>query len=325
MKSVRNSQGLALMLVIWVLAIFMVLAISLSYATKTEMSATIAFRDAAEERFLAEGAMERAFLELLLRRTAPVSLVEEERPWRTDGTEYRVDWEHGHAFVKITSEAGKIDINKAPELVLKNLMIAMGIQGEDVDIIVDSIQDWRDADNLHRLRGAEDDYYLSLRVPYKAKNGDFTSIDELLLVRGVTPELLYGSGTRKGLADLITVYSENGKINVSAAPREALMGLPGMTAEMADIVMQFRQAREIKTIQEFREIVGDLYTPMSPYITAGEGTVFTVESIGRKSEKKGGTGLKAVVSLTGTRPTFLYFRSPSDTGTWKKQESQPPL
>lgn len=313
------------MLVIWVLALFMVLALSLSYATKIEISATLAFRDAAEERFLAEGAMERAFVEILLRKTVPVTAVEEEKPWRVDGTAYRVDGERGHALVKITSEAGKIDINKAPELVLKNLIIAMGVQGDDVDIIVDSIQDWRDADDLHRMRGAEDSYYMSLQVPYKAKNADFESIEELLLVRGVTMELLYGTASKKGLADFITVYAENGKINVSAAPREALMGLPGMTAEVADMVLQFRQAREIKTVQEFREIVGDLFTPMSPYIMAGEGGVFTVEAIGRKTENKGGTGMKAVVSFSGTRPNYLYFRSPSETGTWKKQESQPPL
>lgn len=323
MRYVRNADGMALMLVIWVLAIFMVLAISFSYATKTEMSATLAFRDAAEERFLAEGSLERAFLELLLRRTVPVSNVEEEQPWRADGTEYRVDFDHGYGLVRITAEGGKIDINKAPELVLKNLLIALMAKGDDVDIIVDSIQDWRDADNLHRLHGAEDDYYLTLSVPYKAKNADFESIEELLLVRGVTPDILYGTASRAGLADFMTVYSENGKINVSAAPKEVLMGLPGMTAEMADIVIQFRQSREIKSIQEFREIVGDLFTPMSPYITAGSGTVFTVEAIGRKSEKKGGFAVKSVVSLAGIRPTFLYYRSPSDTGKWKKTESLP--
>ena len=63
--------------------------------------------------------------------------------------------------------------------------------------------DWRDKDNLHRLNGAEDDYYLSLPQPYKCKNGDFTSIEELLLVRGVTPEIFYG-----GLKDMVAVYQD---------------------------------------------------------------------------------------------------------------------
>lgn len=323
MRLMRNADGLALMLVIWVLAIFMVLALSFSYAVKTEVSATLSFRDAAEERFFAEGAMERAFLELQLRKITPVSNAEEDQPWRADGTEYRVAFDRGHALVKITSESGKVDINKAPEIVLKNLLIAAGIPGDQVDGIVDSIQDWRDSDDLHRLHGAEDDYYQALPVPYKAKNADFESIEELLLVRGVTPDLVYGTASRAGLADFMTVYSENGKINVSSAPREALMGLPGMTAEVADMVIQFRQAREIRTTQEFRDIVGDLFTPMSPYITAGEGKIFTIEAIGRKTEKKGGLAVKAVVSLAATRPTFLYYRSPSDTGTWKKTESQP--
>ena len=44
----------------------------------------------------------------------------------------------------------------------------------------DAIIDWRDSDDLHRLHGAEDEYYMKLPEPYHAKNGPFDSVDELL-------------------------------------------------------------------------------------------------------------------------------------------------
>ena len=52
--------------------------------------------------------------------------------------------------------------------------------------------DWRDPDDFYRLNGAENDYYHSLSEPYECKNGDLDTIEELLLVRGVTTELYYG-------------------------------------------------------------------------------------------------------------------------------------
>ena len=101
------------------------------------------------------------------------------------------------------NESGKVNLNRASEPLLKMMLNNFEIEDADKNIIVDSIMDWRDKDNLHRLNGAEDDYYLSLPQPYKCKNGDFTSIDELLLVRGVTPEIFYG-----GLKDMVSVYQD---------------------------------------------------------------------------------------------------------------------
>ena len=68
----------------------------------------------------------------------------------------------------------------------------------------------------HRLNGAKDDYYQSLNPPYKAKNGRFESVEELLLVRGVTRDYFYGhpekapDGSifyRYGLSRCFTVYN----------------------------------------------------------------------------------------------------------------------
>ncbi|HVA47155.1 MAG TPA: hypothetical protein VNH11_12375 [Pirellulales bacterium] len=63
------------------------------------------------------------------------------------------------------------------------------LPGMTIDI-ADAILDWLDPDDVPRTYGAERDYYSSYN--YAPKNGPFESVEELLLVKGVTPQLLYG-------------------------------------------------------------------------------------------------------------------------------------
>ncbi|MDF1743678.1 MAG: type II secretion system protein GspK [Gimesia sp.] len=68
--------------------------------------------------------------------------------------------------------------------------------------IAAAILDWIDEDDETRTYGAESDYYETLESPYFAKNGPLESLDELLLVRDITPEMLYGEDTnRNGILD----------------------------------------------------------------------------------------------------------------------------
>jgi general secretion pathway protein K len=309
------------MLVIWILAILMVVVLSVSYMTKVESRSTIAFKEGVEEKFLAEAGVERAAEEIMYRKlnlNVPIEEGKETNIWKTDGTPNTFPLENGTCLVRIIDESGKIDINKVPDIILKGLLTNLGVKDEDADVIVDSIEDWRDADDLTRLNGAENDYYTSLPVPYKAKNADLESIEELLLVKGVTPELLHGTGGKPGLEDFITVYSENGTINVNAASKEVLMAIPGMTPELASAVLDFRKSAEIKQTADFQAIVGGAFAAMQPFISAGESSTFTVESVGRKSSKKPGFGVKAVITVSGNKFSYRYFKSPWDMSKWKQ-------
>ncbi|MEI8374889.1 MAG: hypothetical protein WCJ35_18860 [Planctomycetota bacterium] len=74
--------------------------------------------------------------------------------------------------------------------------ILMGLPGM-TDAIADAILDWIDADDTPREQGAESEYYGSLQPGYTPRNAPPASIEELLLVRGVTPELLFGLDAAK--------------------------------------------------------------------------------------------------------------------------------
>jgi hypothetical protein len=89
----------------------------------------------------------------------------------------------------------------------RTLLMALPDMTEDV---ADSILDWMDTDDEPREFGAEVDYYSGLSPPYGAKNGAVDTVEELLLVRGVTPQLLFGADiNRNGQLDQHEMLEEN--------------------------------------------------------------------------------------------------------------------
>jgi DNA uptake protein ComE-like DNA-binding protein len=77
----------------------------------------------------------------------------------------------------------------------ERLMFIPGMTQE----VAEAILDWIDADNVPRAYGAEDSYYQGLAPAYQPRNAPLQSLDELLQVRGVTPELLYGVDANRNL------------------------------------------------------------------------------------------------------------------------------
>jgi|Deesub1362A_J573_1020465.scaffolds.fasta_scaffold00173_13 general secretion pathway protein K len=298
-----SVDGIALVLVLWVLTILMTIVLSYSYMARTETLATVSFRQSVQERFIAEAGVERAIIELFYRKTNPADT---EHIWRVDCTPYEVKTRNGYATVSLTDESAKVDINKASDVILRNLLLNLGVDEERVDIIVDSIMDWRDPDDFHRLHGAESDYYMSLPQPYKAKNANFDSIEELLLVRGVDRELLYGGKGHRGIIDFLTVYSESGKINLKTAPREVLQSIPGVTPEMADTIISWRQEEGIN----IQQALGQNYSLISRYVTLADSNTFTIDSEAH-TDRGHGYSIRATVRLYGVNKyKYLYYMSP---------------
>ncbi len=105
----------------------------------------------------------------------------------------------------LENESGKLNLNSlllADQYVENGgRQLLMGLPGMTEDV-ADAIMDWIDADDEPREFGAEVDYYSSLSPPYAPKNGPLETVEELLLVRGMTPDLLFGADrNRNGLVD----------------------------------------------------------------------------------------------------------------------------
>jgi len=123
-----------------------------------------------------------------------------------------------------------VNINGIHRALLTNVVKECGLgPGADRDTVIDSILDWRDPNREHRLNGAEEDYYRGLDPPYSSKDSDLDVLEELLLVRGVTPELFFGKQEQgkavPGLRDLLSVHSLEATPNLATAPKAVLEAL----------------------------------------------------------------------------------------------------
>lgn len=128
----------------------------------------------------------------------------------------------------VENEAGKIDLNRADEGLLRDFLRYM--LGEEnpiqADTITDGILDWKDKDKLTRMNGAEDNVYMDKNPPYHAANAPFKTVDELRLVNGIWDRLFFGpmvapnipEGWQGGLRDLFTIYGLTGYPNPDYAP-----------------------------------------------------------------------------------------------------------
>ncbi|MBN1506735.1 MAG: general secretion pathway protein GspK [Sedimentisphaerales bacterium] len=190
--------------------------------------------------------------------------------------------------VRVVDEASKLNVNTAT----KEQLMALPYMEEN---IADAILDWRDGDEEVRMEGAEAGYYENLPFPYTIRNGPFKTIRELLRVKGVTADLLYGEDANlngqldfnemdgalsppmdnsddyldQGWIAYLTCYSYernvdaegNNRININQADERQLETDLGITAGQARWIVQNRG-------QGYRSI-GDLVSSGSPQQTSG--------------------------------------------------------
>ena len=314
---INGEKGIALFLVLWVLTLLSVIAGEFCFAMRTEVNITRNFKEQTTAYYIALAGVNRAIGELIrneviLQQVGQPKVEKEEEGqegeeeqdlWRMNVDIPPVPYGRGQFEVKIGNERGKININEANPTLLKMMLSAFDIEEQQKNIIVDSIMDWRDDNNLHRLNGAEDDYYKSLPEPYECKDGDFDSVEELLMVRGVTPEIFYG-----GLKDMVTVFNygrSKGKktriiytICINAASRKMLLALPSMTEALADEIINYREDADFKSLTEIASLVGpDVYHSIIPYITMNKSPFHSIVSVGKVEETKIRQGVKAMVEI----------------------------
>jgi type II secretory pathway component PulK len=165
----------------------------------------------------------------------------------------------------VVDEMGKLNINTLIQLdsTGEQLFSALMMLPNMTDAVADAIVDWVDTDDTARPSGAESSYYLSMPQGYQAKNGPLNSIDELLLVKGVTPQMLFGTDRNRngvadddanggafdhGLAAYLTVYGRELNVDSTGVLRENinesedLVGLherltARVGAELADFIL----------------------------------------------------------------------------------------
>jgi general secretion pathway protein K len=317
-----QEKGIALFMVLWVLVLLSGIATEFCFAMRTEVNMVRNFKEQTEAYYIALAGLNRAIYELLRNESSlgqKKLLVDEKEDAAETSLRWRMNTDippspfaGGRFKVRIGNEAGKININTADEPVLKMMLNGFEIEEQEKSIIVDSIMDWRDKNDLHRMNGAENDYYQSLPDPYDCKNGDFDAIEELLMVRGITPEIFYG-----GLKNMVTAFKDDGskrgkvrrrsgkaggsKICINAAPRAMLLSLPQMTDDLAQSIIDFRKEADFKSLGEVSTLLGaDVYGAISRHITLTPSAYYEIESSGNILDSRTRQSILATVEINRT-------------------------
>ncbi|MCF6157590.1 MAG: hypothetical protein E3K32_03240 [wastewater metagenome] len=212
------------------------------------------------------------------------------RPWVPRSRPYSLKIGDTNCNVFIYDESGKININKITDENKVNFvkfLTSYTIDELTAETITDSILDWIDSDDLHHINGAEKDYYASLAEPYEPKNGPFESIEELTLVKGVTPRIF------ELIRDSLTIYG-TGKINVNFASREVLTHIPLITREAADAIILLREEqRGIQKIDFLKDILGKYgivgkdFQKIMNYLTVSYSNYMTIYAIASADKVRG--------------------------------------
>lgn len=255
-----RQNGIALILVLWVLVLLSVIAGSMAMTQRSGVAMVSNIKNERQGRALVAAGINYMALHLKQR-----GLAAEEKPFPVDGRLHPWQFAGETVWIGASSDSARINLNMADEKLLLSMLMAAGLEEEEAIPIRDAIMDWRDKDDAHRIEGAEDDAYEADGRALGARDGLFLSVEELQQVLGITPELY------KRLAPLLTVHSKQRTVDPTAAGDSVLLSVPGMFP--ADVA-QYKEERD-------QALAQGLPVPMptvggTAYFSKGRGTVYRV-------------------------------------------------
>jgi general secretion pathway protein K len=313
---------MALISVLWILVLLTAIVAEFAYSMRTEVNITRNFKEATQAHYIAHSGVIRAAVAMVkntdkAKNQENADEAAQDRVWRVNAAIAPQRFGTGQFSVHIDNAAGLINLNTASEKLLRLMVKTLDISDSEKAVIVDSILDWRDHDDFHRLNGAENKYYQSLPNPYACKNAAFDSVEELLLVRGIRPELLY-----KNLRSIVTVTPESktrqtakgrpirrtaravaGQINMNAAPRRLLEVLPQITSQQVQNLIDYRTDRDFVSTEEIRYLIGEqTFAVISPYISLALSPYYTIRAEGRVNGSSVRQIIQAMVKIDRELP-----------------------
>jgi general secretion pathway protein K len=258
----RNPErGGALLAVLWLSAGLAAVALSISSSVRSETDRVATSADGLRASYLASGAIERAILWVQwgsggMYFNNPDGSA---RFWRPATPRLTMAFPSGDAVVEVMPEAAKLNVNAASPDDLYRVVFTITGDAQRAQLITDGILDWRAP---AQGPSAFDEYYFTLGPTFRARHASLQEIEELLLVRGMSPEVFYGNYTtgpdgrlyaRGGLRDCLSVWGSLGPFDVNTSS-PALMEAMGMATDMADAVVAHRQTRPFANLGEVEEL-----------------------------------------------------------------------
>ena len=283
-NTLGNRRGVALIIVMVAIFTLMVLAGGFAYTMKVEMRLARNHGSETDLEWLGRSGVELARYLVVQQLSTPERGYHALNQKWAGGTGVTNDifqniqlenneLGNGVFSIKIVDLERKFNINSADPAILQQAMNLMGVDPSEASSAVDSILDWRDTDDEPRFNGAESEFYEQLIPAYFAKNGPIDDLSELLMIKGITPEMYWGPGSpnaglsrnvanlkpahrggrggrggrnadnvaliQAGLVDLFTPISGR-LVNINTASASVLQLVPMIDANMAQAIVNMR-------------------------------------------------------------------------------------
>lgn len=276
-----ERRGSALLAVLWLSAALAAIGFSVASTVRAEIERVSTSADGLRASYLASGAVERAIQWMvwgpIYRKPDGSAMF-----WEMNQPRMNMSFPSGAAVVEVIPEAAKLNINTATPEDLNRVVFAVTGDAARASQITGGIIDWRSPASSPT---SYDEYYFGIRPTFRARHASFQEIEELLLVRGMTPEIFYGNYTadadgrlyaRGGLRDCLSTWGSSGPFDANTAS-PALMEATGVAPNDVATLLARRRMRPFRSIAEVREV-----TPYAGRLMVGGGrSIWTLRATAR--------------------------------------------
>jgi general secretion pathway protein K len=311
--SIKDEKGIALVLALVVIALLVSLVVDFTYTMQVDVTLAANMRDETQALYAARSGVELARL-ILQEDDIEYDALDEGWAHFDEHPGFIAVDDEGRFKGVIEDEASKFPIHTMVgdqgELVLTRLdQLERLFELLEIDPgLIDAISDWLDPDDSVGPAGGEDSYYEGLSPPYPCKDGPLASLEELLLVKGMTEAILYGDGEREGLIKYLTIYTD-GVVNINTASSVVLQSLSSEIDEgVAQTIIEYREEVPFRGIDELQTVpgmTGELYDAIKDRITTQSST-FSLKIEGQvRGIKK---GIYVVLKRGGKEVKPIYWR-----------------
>jgi len=280
-----SKRGSALLTVLWLTAALSAIGIAVASNVRGETERTSTAVDDTKSSFIARGAIERAALHMV---------------WQhyTDDAGHPIYFQHGQpridldfpeaqATVEVVPATSKLNVNGIQPEDLLRLLTALQVPIGDATEITSAILDWRTApDPLHP--SPFDAFYLGQTPSFLPRHASYQEDDELLLTKGMTPEIYYGDSLGKphsGLRDCLSVYGSNSGVDINTAQPATLLAI-GISPDDVKAIVDRRTAEPYLDYRDVSQVIQALGTPGQRLMLGGR-SIYTLRATARLKRPDG--------------------------------------
>ena len=321
-KILRDSKGFALLLSILVVGLIVSLTVQFNTAMRAELYSAANVRDGIMLGVVARSGIDLA--RAVLAEDASANSYDTLREDWADSEVLSVTsgglFEEGRFELRIDDHSGKICVNRLVNTdgsfnpiqkeVFRRFLLyeGFGLDEEEVDNLLDAFKDWLDEDDEVTRFGAERTYYETGEQPCTCRNGPIETLEEMLLIRGMSDELFYGKDERFGIAPFLTVRGD-GHININTAALPVLWALSEqIDMEMAESMIAYRQDEDndVSTTGWYKQVSGMSDVSLDNDLVAVTSVYFEIRCDAFRDELR--RRVSATVERDGTEVRVLSWK-----------------